>query len=74
LDIHFTFGISYEKAAPLAEKNVAACLSLRGAARRHFSRQVAEHFRRSSDGKMNVQSACALNTLHMYMYISRLIH
>jgi hypothetical protein len=40
LDIHFTFGTSYERAAPLAEKNSAAGLSdfsVRGAARRHFS-------------------------------------
>jgi hypothetical protein len=36
--------------------------SARGAARRHFSRQVTQLFRRTSDGKMNVQSACALNT------------
>jgi hypothetical protein len=45
--------------------------SVRGAAQRHFSRQVAQLFRRkfsfagSSDRKMNVQSACALNTRYV---------
>jgi hypothetical protein len=39
LDIHITVGTSYERAAPLAEKNAAAGLSdfsVRGAAMRHF--------------------------------------
>jgi hypothetical protein len=39
----------YETVAPLAEKNAASGLSdfsVRGAPRRHFSRQVAQHFRR----------------------------
>jgi hypothetical protein len=43
LDIHFTVGTPCEIAAPLAEKNAAAGLSdflVRGAARRHFSRQM----------------------------------
>jgi hypothetical protein len=47
LDIHFTVGISYERAAPLAEKNAAAGLSdflVDGVARQHISRQVAQHF------------------------------
>jgi hypothetical protein len=38
-----------ERSAPLAEKNSAAGtsdFSVRGAARRHFSWQVAQHFRR----------------------------
>jgi hypothetical protein len=64
LDIHFTVGTSYERTAALAKKNVAAVLSdfsVRGAARRQFSQQVAQLFRRSSDGKLNVHSACALN-------------
>jgi hypothetical protein len=44
--------------------------SERGAVRRHFSRQVARSsFAGSSDGKMNVQSACALNTLRVYYSI-----
>jgi hypothetical protein len=50
LDIHFTVGISYERAAPLAEKNAAADLSdflESGAARWNFSRQVAQRFRRN---------------------------
>jgi hypothetical protein len=49
LDIHFTVGTSYESAAPLVEKNAAAGLSdfsVRGAARRHFSGQVAQLFGR----------------------------
>jgi hypothetical protein len=49
LDIHFTVGTSYERAAPLAEKNTAAGLSdfsVRGAAWRHFSWQVVQLFRR----------------------------
>jgi hypothetical protein len=66
LDIHFTFGTSYERAAPLAEKNSSADLSdssVRGAARRHFYLgKWRSSFVGSSDGKMNVQSACALNT------------
>jgi hypothetical protein len=44
----FTVGTSRERPAPLAEKNAAAGLSdfsVRGAARRHFSRQVAQLFR-----------------------------
>jgi hypothetical protein len=48
LDIHFTAGTSFETTAPLAEKNATAGLSdfsVRGAARRHFSRQVAQHVR-----------------------------
>jgi hypothetical protein len=47
LDIHFTVGTSYERAAPLAEKNAAADVSdfsVFGAVRRHFSRQVAQLF------------------------------
>jgi hypothetical protein len=47
IGIHFTVGTSYERAAPLAEKNVAAGLSdfiVRGAAWQHFSQQVAQHF------------------------------
>jgi hypothetical protein len=49
LNIHFTVSTSYESAAPLAEKNAATGLtefSVRGALRRHFSRQVAQPFRR----------------------------
>jgi hypothetical protein len=45
LDIHFTVGTAYERAAPLAEKNAAAGLSdfsVRGAARRHFSEKAAK--------------------------------
>jgi hypothetical protein len=57
LDIHFTVGTSYERAAPLAEKNTTAGLSdlsVRDAARRHFSRQVAQLFRR-------LQNECPIN-------------
>jgi hypothetical protein len=57
LDIHFTVGTSYERAAPFAEQNAATVLSnisVRGAARRHFSWQVAQLFRRKFDGKMNI--------------------
>jgi hypothetical protein len=60
MDIHFTDGTSYERAAPLAEKNAAAVLSgfsVRGAARQHFL--------------MNVQSACVLNTLYIYIIACR---
>jgi hypothetical protein len=49
LDIHFTVGTSYERAVPLADKNAAAGLSdfsVSGAARRHFSQQVVQLFRR----------------------------
>jgi hypothetical protein len=63
LDIHFTVGTSYERAAPLAEKNAAAGLSdfsyvvPRGGI---FLGKWRSTFAGSSDGKMNVQSACAL--------------
>jgi hypothetical protein len=70
-DIYFTVGTFYERASPFAEKNAAASLSyfsVRGAARRYFSRQVAQHFRWKSDSKMNVQAACALNTLYSYVW------
>jgi hypothetical protein len=49
LNIHFTVGTSCESAAPLAVKKAAADLSdflVRGAAEQHFSRQVAQHFRK----------------------------
>jgi hypothetical protein len=44
--------------------------SVRGAARRQFSQQVAQLFHRSSDGKMNVQSVCALNTRYFQLHVS----
>jgi hypothetical protein len=43
LGIHFTVGISCERAVPLAEKNAAAGLSdfsVRGAARRHYFSEI----------------------------------
>jgi hypothetical protein len=49
VDIHFTVGTSYERAAPFAEKNAAAGLSdflVRDAARREFFQQVAQLLRR----------------------------
>jgi hypothetical protein len=39
--------------------------SVIGAARRHFSRQVAQLFRMSSESRMNVESAYALNTRYI---------
>jgi hypothetical protein len=64
LDIHFTVGTSYDRAAELAEKNAAAGLSdfsVRGGI---FLGKWRSTFAGSSDGKMNVQSACALNILY----------
>jgi hypothetical protein len=49
MGIHFTVGTSYERAVSLAEKIATTGLSdfsVHGAARRHFSRQVAQNFRR----------------------------
>jgi hypothetical protein len=66
LDIHFTVGTSYKRAAPLAEKNATAGLSdfsVRGAAWWYFSRQVAQNFHGKFHIKMNAQSACTLNIL-----------
>jgi hypothetical protein len=39
--------------------------SVHGAVRRNFSRQMAQLFAGNSDDKMNVQSACTLNTRYM---------
>jgi hypothetical protein len=39
--------------------------SVRGAVRRHFFGKWRSSIAGSSDGKMNVQSACALNTRYM---------
>jgi hypothetical protein len=74
VDIHFTVGTSYERAAPLAEKNAAAGLSdfsVRGAARRHiFFGTWRSAFLGSSYGKMNIQSTCALNTLYTKVVVT----
>jgi hypothetical protein len=71
LDIHFTFETSRERATPLAEKNAAAGLSdfsqyvvLRGGS---FLGKWRSTFAGSFEGKMNVQSACALNTRYVHL-------
>jgi hypothetical protein len=66
LDIHFTVGTSYERAAPLAEKMPPQA---------YQTSQYMPHggiflgkwhsiFTGSSDGKLNVQSAYVLNILY----------
>jgi hypothetical protein len=62
LDIDFTVGTSYERAVWLAEKNAAArhhVLRSLISLRRHFSRQVAELFRR----KFRRLNECQINLL-----------
>jgi hypothetical protein len=65
LDIHFTVETYYEGAARLAEENAAAGLSdfsVRGGI---FLGKWHSTFVGSSDGKMNVKSACVLNILYL---------
>jgi hypothetical protein len=71
LDIHFTVGTSYERAAPLVKKNAIAGLSdfsVRGAVRWQFHGKWRSSFTGSSDGKMNAKSACAPNTWYNLNY------
>jgi hypothetical protein len=68
VDIHFTVGTSYERTPPLAEKIAAAGLSDFSVHVQHggiFLGKWRSSFVGSSDGKMNVQSACALNTQYI---------
>jgi hypothetical protein len=72
LDIHFTIGTSYERAAPLAKKKppqayqtsqyVVLCSGI-------FLGKWCSSIAGSSNGKMNIQSACALNTRYKSKYM-----
>jgi hypothetical protein len=65
LDNHFIVGTSYQRAAPLAKKNAAYQTSQyvvpSGGI---FLDKRDSTFAGSSDGKMNLQTACALFTLY----------
>jgi hypothetical protein len=73
LDVHFTVGTSYERAAPLVEKmpprayQTSQYVVPRGGI---FLGKWPSTFAGSSSGTMNVQSACALNTLYKSIVFS----
>jgi hypothetical protein len=68
LDIHFTVGTSYERLRHLARKippqayQTSQYVVPRGGI---FLGKWRSIFAGSSDGKMNVQSSCALNILYI---------
>jgi hypothetical protein len=70
LDIHFTIGTSYKIAAPLAKKNAAYQTSQYVVLHSGiFLGKWRSSFAGSSNSKINVQSACALNTQYVLLII-----